>query len=72
LKEHGQDFNEVTPSNWTALHIAADRSQVECVIFLLENGTKKGMKTKAGGKLGGLSAKAMAEFQKKPEIAALL
>jgi len=69
LKELGQNFDETTiDSKYSALHLAVDRgSQPETVQFLLANGTKKGLKTKNGE-----TAKAIAERQQKPEIAALL
>ncbi|KAF2823691.1 ankyrin [Ophiobolus disseminans] len=71
LKENGQDFNEATTKDgWTALHLAAEKGHVETIKFLLGNGTKKWTKIKAGNREG-LTAKQIAEQEKKLEVVAL-
>jgi hypothetical protein len=72
LKEHGQDFNEATSTNgWTALHFAAEGRHLETVKYLLANGSDKTAKIKAG-KRKGLTARQIAEQEKKSEVAAML
>ncbi|KAH7087770.1 ankyrin repeat-containing domain protein [Paraphoma chrysanthemicola] len=72
LKENGQDFNETTLKNgWTALHLAAENGKVDAVKFLINNGTKKWTKVKAGNREG-CTAKQVAEFKKRLNVVAIL
>jgi hypothetical protein len=72
LREYGQDLNEVTGNNgWTALHLAAENGHVEAAKFLLAHGAKKEIKVRDGNKKG-LTAKDIAEQNKKLEVVAIL
>jgi ankyrin repeat protein len=72
LREYGQNLNEVTGTNgWTALHLAAENGHVEVVKFLLAHGAKREITVRDGNNKG-LTAKEVAEQNKKPEVVAIL
>jgi ankyrin repeat protein len=72
LREQGQDFKDATATNgWTALHFAAEGGHADTVSYLLANGSSKTTEIKAG-KSKGLTARQVAEQNKKLEVVAIL
>jgi hypothetical protein len=72
LRDYKQDLNEATGTNgWTALHLAAENGHVEIVKFLLAHDANKEIIIRDGNNKG-LTAKEVAEQNKKLEVAAIL
>ena len=68
----GQNVNESTLKNgWTALHLAAEMGHAETAKWLLAHGARKDART-TGGASKGCSAKQIAEYKGKTEVAEIL